>query len=136
MTIYEANRKIKEKENELKYLNEAKQLAFESTQPKAMKVNEVSVQSSHKIETYTRLDYSIDEIEPKIELLEKELNLLKEYVNNYYEILKQYEPEVALIIRLREEHGMSWEKISEVTNYSERSCRYKFDEYKKGGKTL
>ena len=122
MTVYEANRKIKEIENELKYLYDAKTLAFESTQPKAMKPAEVSVQSSHKMQVYTKLDYSIDEIEPRINYLEIRLDGLKQFVNNYYGILKEYDPMTQKIIQLREEYNLTWDKISEATHYSRRQC--------------
>lgn len=131
MTVYEANRKIKEIENELKYLYDAKTLAFESTQPKAMKPAEVSVQSSHKMQVYTKLDYSIDEIEPRIKYLENRLDGLKKFVNNYYKILKEYDPISQKIIQLREEHNLTWDKISAATNYSEKQCRRKYEQYKK-----
>lgn len=132
MTVYEASKKLKQIENELIFLKEQRALAFESTQPKAMKVNEVSVQSSHKIETYTKLDYSIDEIEPRINFLEKEAAPLKKYINNYYEILKEYDPKMRQIIKLREEYGMTWEKVSELCHYSEIHCKRKYYEYKRG----
>lgn len=131
MTIYEANRAIEEKENELRYLKEVKQLAFESTQPKAIQPNDISVQSSHLNRMYEKLDYSIDEIEPRIAKLEKELSILKKYKKNYYEILEKYDPIQKQIIVLREEKHMTWDKIAQACNYSERSCHYKYDEYKK-----
>lgn len=131
MTIYEANRRIKEIENKLQYLYEIKQLAFESTQPKAMKPAEVSVQSSHKMQIYTKLDYSIDEIEPEIKTLKKELETLEKYVKGYYEILEEYDPIIKKIITCREEYHMTWDEISIRCGYSERACRYKYQEYKR-----
>lgn len=134
MKIYEAKLKIKQLENELIFLNESKALAFESTQPKALKINEVSVQSSHSKQMYQKLDYSIDNIEPKIKLKKEELNILKRYVNNYFKILDEYDPDIKKIIILREEKNMTWEKISEECHYSEKMCRIKYNEYKLGGK--
>lgn len=130
MTIYEANRRKEIIENELKYLYEKKQLAFESTQPKGTLIKDMVVQSSHISDNYRILDYSIDEIEPRIKELEKELMILKKFINGYYEVLDKYEPIHRKIIQLREEHKMTWQKIADNCNYSERQCINIYNKYK------
>ena len=136
MVLYEANKKIQEYENKLRYLNELREMAFISTQPKAVVVNDMSVQGSHKNNKYERLDYSIDEIEPEIKTIKEKLKPLKNYVKGCYEILERYEPTERKIFLLREEKHMKWDKISEACHYSRRTCIYKYKKFKEGIKDL
>lgn len=136
MTIYEANREIEEIENEINFLRELQELAFESTQPKAIRATDIIIKTNSKNKMYDKLDYSIDKIEPQIKVLTQRLRILKDYVNKYYKILETYDPDVKKIIILREEKKMTWQKISQACHYSEKACRYKYNEYRNGGKHI
>lgn len=130
MTIYEINRLIEEIELQLRILYDRKESAFDSTQPKAVGINSMMAQSSHSNNKYTAFDYSIDEIEPKIKKLEKRLDKLKAYKKEYYIILDKYDPILKKIIVLREEKKLNWKTIAKYCNYSEKSCRIKYNNYK------
>lgn len=136
MTLYEVNLKIQKYENDLRYLKEQKEISFNSTQPKAVMVNDMSVQSSHRNKMYEQLDYSIDEIEPRIKDIQKKLKSLRQYVEGIYRILNNYEPVEKKIVLLREEKHMTWNKISQACNYSRRSCIYKYNKIMEGMKKI
>lgn len=130
MNVYNAKRLIKEIESELQYLYELKEIAFESTQPKASKIKDIMVQGGHMSDKYVILDYSIDEIEPRIKKLEEILKITKDYVSRYKKILEEYDPLTRKIIMLREEEKLKWREIEEACHYSEKSCRNRYDDYK------
>ena len=129
MTIREANMKLKTKQNELDYWITKKNIALESVQPKAIKYEIERVDGGKRVDKYKYLDQSIDEIDPIIDSLNKEIRNLEKYIDNQLKIIGEYEPLKAKIITLREQHHMKWEDISKATHYSASHCRKIYSDY-------
>ena len=122
MTIREAEMKLKSKQNELEYWINKKTIALESVQLKSIKYDSERVDGGLRVDKYKYLDQSIDEIDPIIDTLNKEIYNLEKYIDNQLKLIGEYEPLKAKIIMLREKQHLTWDKISEATHYSRRQC--------------
>lgn len=129
MTIREAEIQLKTKKNELDYWITKKNIALELVQPKATSYSEERVDGGKRVDKYKYLDQSIDEIDPIIDTLNKEIRNLAKYIDNQLKLIGEYEPLKAKIITLREKHNMKWDDISQATHYSVRQCKRIYREY-------
>ena len=65
----------------------------------------------------------------KIDNLFKEKEKLEKWVSKELHIIGEYEPLKAKIISLRQKSHLTWDAISEATNYSKRQCINIYKEY-------
>ena len=131
MTILEANIELKRKTNELNYWINKKNYMISKLYPGSTKFDSIRVDGGKRTDKYKYLDYSIDEIEPKIEVLNQEIKFLSSYIEEELKIIGEYEPLERKIITLRNEEKMKWKDIASATNYCERQCQRIYDKYYK-----
>jgi predicted RNase H-like nuclease (RuvC/YqgF family) len=131
MTIKEANVELRRKNNELNYWINKKNYLISKLYPGATKYDSMRVEGGKRTDKYKHLDYTIDEIDPKIETLNNEIKILSKYIEEELKIIGEYEPLERKIIMLRNEYKMKWKDISEATNYCERQCQRIYDKYYK-----
>lgn len=129
MTIREAEIELKSKQNELDFWINKKNIILESTQIKSIKYDGERVDGGKRVDKYKYLDQSIDEIDPIIDILNKEIKNLETLIDKQLKLIGEYEPLKAKIITLREQHNMTWFNISEATHYSVRQCKRIYKEY-------
>lgn len=129
MTIREAEIKLKSKSNELEYWINKKNIILNSTIYPNSKTDGERVDGGLRVDRYAHLDYSIDEIDPIINDLNREIHNLEEYIDKELKLIEEYEPLKAKIIILREQHHMKWEDISQATHYSTPHCKRIYSQY-------
>jgi hypothetical protein len=131
MTILEANKELRSKNNELNYWINKKNYLISKLYPGGAKYDGIRVDGGKREDKFRYLDYTIDEIDPKIELLNNEIKNLTKYIEEELKILGEYEPLERKIIELRNDKKMKWRDIAEATNYCERQCQRIYDKYYK-----
>jgi hypothetical protein len=65
------------------------------------------------------------------EELKREKELIINWINREIDILKEYDPVKAKVIKLRQDSNMTWEKIAEATCYSKKQCYNIYNKYTK-----
>lgn len=123
MTIREANNKLGRLENELNYYIDMKNLAIDIATKKTSSPSSERTDGGTRQDKYKLLDISIDEYDPEIERLNKEIIIIRNYIESELKRIGEYEPLKAKIIKLREEKGMKWDDIAIATHYSKSQCR-------------
>lgn len=131
MTIKEANKELKQKQNELDYWLNKKELIIQDMLPKATKYSEERVNGGKRTDKFKHLDFAIDEVDPIINRIQEEIKILNQYIEESLKIVGEYEPLERKIIMLRSEYKMRWQDISIAVNYSERQCQRIYDKYYK-----
>lgn len=132
MTIIEANKEIERIDNQLDLLLTKKQLIIESTiYPKSGTGERVD--GGKREDKYKHLDYSIDTIDPEIELLYKEKRIYEEFIEKELHRLGKYNEVEQLIIYYKEQttENYTWEQISQRVHYSVTQCRRIYRKWKK-----
>ena len=131
MTIREAEMKLKSKQNELDYWITKKNIALESAQPKATSYDSERVDGGKRVDKYKHLDNSIDEIDPIIDVLNKEICNLEKYLDEQLKIIGEYDIIANKIYNLRNDNDYikthngkkrEWWKIAQLVGYTERHC--------------
>lgn len=122
MTIREANIKVKQLDNDIDSLERKKELEFLRTQPGAVKTDKEIVDGIQLVDKNFNYVVKKDEITRELNIKLKEKEDLEKWIDKELRILKEYEPLKAKIIKLREETGLTWDKIAEATGYSRRQC--------------
>lgn len=130
MTIKDAKMKLAQCEINLEYWLNEKEIAINSVMPKSKGFDSEVVSGGTREDKYKKLDYAIDEIDPTIEYLNKEISNLNNFIEQSLKILGEYEPLERKIIELREEKKMKWEDIATRVNYSDRQCKRIYSKYK------
>lgn len=129
MTIREANNKLDKLENELNYYIDMKNLAIDIATKKTSSPSSERTDGGTRQDKYKLLDISIDEYDPEIERLNKEIIIIRNYIESELKRIGEYEPLKAKIIKLREEKGMKWDDIAIATHYCRRQCINIYNEY-------
>ena len=122
MTIKEANIQIKQIDNDIERLEAKKELEFIKTQPGAVKTDKEIVDGIQVVDKNFNYVVKVDEITRELNIKLKEKESLENWVQKELKIIGEYEPLKAKIIKLREEAGLTWDKIAEATGYSRRQC--------------
>lgn len=129
MTIREANIKIKQLDNDIDSLERKKELEFLKTQPGAVKTDKEVVDGIQVIDKNFNYVVQKDKITRELNIKLKEKENLEKWITRELRIIGEYEPLKAKIIKLRQETGLTWDKISEATGYSRRQCIYIYKDY-------
>lgn len=125
LTIKEVKNEIRKLENELDIYATKKQINFLKTQPGAVKLKDVIVDSSH-----TNLDIFLDylvrdeENDSKIYSLLTSIYSYKAYIAKEIERMSKYD-EIAYIEYLKYEEKKSWRQIDRLLNRGEDYSRTK-----------
>lgn len=132
MTIREANNKLGKLENELNYYIDMKNLAIDIATKKTSSPSSERTDGGTRQDKYKLLDISIDEYDPEIERLNKEIIIIRNYIESELKRIGEYEPLKQKVYNLRNDEEYmkknkgkprEWWKIAQATNYSERQCR-------------
>ena len=132
MTIREANNKLGKLENELNYYIDMKNLAIDIATKKTSNPSSERTDGGTRQDKYKLLDISIDEYDPEIERLNKEIIIIRNYIESELKRIGEYEPLKQKVYNLRNDEEYmkknkgkprEWWKIAQATNYSERQCR-------------
>ncbi len=134
LTIKEARAEIRHLENELDLYQTKKNINFYKTQPKAMQIKDIVVDSSH-----TNIDRFLDYVNRDEEFDSKIFGLLasiynyKAYIAKELKAMSEHD-EVTYIVYLREEEKKSWREIDKMLHHSEGYSKLKYSRYKKAVK--
>lgn len=136
LTIREAKNEIKKLEHELDVYATKKNINFLKTQPGAMKIQDIVVDSSHmnfdKFLNYTIRD---EEYDAKIYGLLASIFSYQKYIADELKRMSEYD-EISYITYLREEEKKSWREIDKILNHSENYSKVKYTRYKKEKKAV
>lgn len=130
MTIKDAKMKLAQCEINLEYWINEKNIAINSVMPKSKSFDSEVVSGGTREDKYKKLDYAIDEIDPMIDYLNKEISNLNNFIEQSLKIIGEYEPLERKIIKLKEEDKLTYNEIARIVNYSDRQCRRIYSKYK------
>ncbi len=131
LTIKQAKNEIKHLENEIDVYLTQRNINFLKTQPKAMQLKDLVVDSSH-----TNLDCFLDYISKDEEYDFKIYGLLasiyayKNYIAKELQRMSEYD-EIGYIVYLKENEKKSWKEIDKLLHHGEDYSRTKYKRHKK-----
>ena len=130
LTIREAKNEIKKAENELDLYLTKKKINFNKTQPGAISLKEVMVDSSRNIfDKYTHYVIKDEEYDKKIIGLQETINAYEKYIIEEIKRMAQTD-EIGLICYLREEEKKKWDEIDKILIRSKGYSKVKYSRYK------
>lgn len=134
LTIKEAKNEIKRLENELDVYLTKKNINFLKTQPKAMQIKDLVVDSSHtNFDSFLNYVSRDEECDIKIYGLLASIYSYKSYVAKEIQRMSEFD-EIGYIIYLREDENKSWREIDKLLHHGEDYSRLKYNRYKKAKK--
>ena len=130
MTIREAKNEIKHLENELDLYATKRNINFLKTQPGAVKLKELVVDSSHmNIDSFLNYVVRDEENDTKIYELLASIYSHKAYIAKEIQRLSEYD-EIGYIEYLKYEEKKSWREIDKILNHGEDYSKVKYARYK------
>ncbi len=132
MTIKDAKIKLAQCEINLEYWINEKNMAINSVMPKSKGFDREVVSGGTREDKYKKLDYAIDEIDPIIEYLNKEISNLNNFIEQSLKVLGEYDDLQQRIYELRHDkeymrknrgRKRQWWKIAQIVGYSERQVQ-------------
>lgn len=131
LTIKEAKNEIKKLEHELDVYATKKNINFLKTQPGAVKIKDVVVDSSH-MNFDAFLNYTIrdEEYDPKIYGILASIYSYKQYIAKEKQRMSEYD-EVEYIAYLREEEKKGWREIDKILHHGDDYSRTKYKRFKR-----
>ena len=131
LTIKEAQNEIKHLENELDVYLTQKNINFLKTQPKAMQIKDLVVDSTHtNIDSFLNYVSRDEEYDSKIYGLLASIYSYKNYIAKEIQRMCEYD-EIGYIVHLREQEKMSWREIDNKLHCGEGCSKVKYSRYKK-----
>ena len=130
LTIKEAKNEIKKLEHELDVYLTHKNINFLKTQPKAMQIKDIVIDSSHtNIDVFLNYVSRDEEYDNKIYGILASIYSYKSYIAKEIQRFSQ-EDEIGYIRYLKEEEKKSWREIDRMLHYAEGYSRTKYNRYK------
>ena len=131
LTIREAKNEIKKLEHELDVYATKKNVNFLRTQPGAMKIQDIVVDSSHtNFDSFLNYTIRDEEYDTKIYGLLASIYSYKLYIAKELKRMSEYD-EIGYITYLREEEKKSWREIDKMLHRGDDYSRTKYKRYKK-----
>lgn len=131
LTIREAKNEIKRLENQLDLYATKKNINFLKTQPGAVKLKDLVVDSSHtNIDSFLNYVIRDEENDDKIYGLLASIYSYKAYIAKEIKRISQ-DDEIGYIEYLKYEEKKSWREIDKILNRGEDYSRTKYKRYKK-----
>ncbi len=131
LTIREAKNEIKHLENELDVYATQRNINFLKTQPGAVKIKDIVVDSSHtNIDSFLNYVSKDEELDTKIYGLVAAIYSWKAYIAKEIQRLSQYD-EIGYIEYLKYDEKKSWREIDKLLHHSEGYSKTKYLRYKK-----
>lgn len=140
LTISELEKRRKRKEKELNYWVAEKNIILDATiNPKSQNYSNIKIEGGKRSDKYKHLDYSIDEIDPIIEILNKQIKNINQLIEESLIISGEYSPILEKIVKLREDKEfyikngkqMPFWMISMKIGLSRETCNKMYNKYKK-----
>ena len=134
LTISKAKNEILKLEHQLDVLATKKNINFLKTQPGAIKLKELVVDSSHtNYDSFLNYVQRSETIDNEIYAVLASIYSYKAFIAKELQRLSKYD-EIGYIIYLREEERKSWREIDRILHHGEDYSRIKYYRYKKDKK--
>lgn len=134
LTISKAKNEILKLEHQLDVLATKKNINFLKTQPGAIKLKELVVDSSHtNYDSFLNYVQRSETIDNEIYAILASIYSYKIFIAKELQRLSKYD-EIGYIIYLREEEKKSWREIDRILHHGEDYSRIKYYRYKKDKK--
>ena len=134
LTIREAKNEIKHLEHELDVYATKRNINLLKTQPKAMQIKDIVVDSSHtNFDSFLNYVIRDEEYDTKIYGLLASIYSYKSYIAKEIQRLSEYD-EIGYIRYLKEEEKKSWREIDRLLHHSEDYSRVKYNRWKNAQK--
>ena len=135
LTISKAKNEILKLEHQLDVLATKKNINFLKTQPGAIKLKELVVDSSHtNYDSFLNYVQRSEAIDNEIYAILASIYSYKTFIAKELQRLSKYD-EIGYIIYLREEEKKSWREIDRILHHGEDYSRIKYYRYKKDKKS-
>lgn len=139
VNLKEASKKKEQLHNDLKYYNNQKDLNLQKIGVGAVNYDKELVQGGVKQDRFiSYLEHlekndklTLIELDKKIAEIQKEINIINDWIDEEKRILKAYGERKELVIYYRLEKGLTWQQIAFKTDYSVRQCQRIVEEYEK-----
>lgn len=130
LNIRSAKNRIRKLENDLDVYLTKKKINFTKTQPKSPKLDSLGISKTNEIfDKFTHYVIKDEELDTTIYAVQEEIASLQNYIVKEMErISKSGGSE--LVVYLRDEEKLKWDKIAKITHYSERQARRIYNEAK------
>lgn len=130
LSLKEIRNKIIQLSNNIENYCELKKIELEKTQPKAMKFDNIKVDTSHiNFDLFIKYIIKSDKYDNKIIPLEKELLQYQSLFLEEIVRMKKYD-EIPLIEFLKYEVGLSWGEIDKFLYLADGTSKKKWNRYK------
>lgn len=134
LTISKAKNEILKLEHQLDVLATKKNINFLKTQPGAIKLKELVVDSSHtNYDSFLNYVQRSEAIDNEIYAILASIYSYKTFIAKELQRLSKYD-EIGYIIYLREEEGKSWREIDRILHHGENYSKVKYSRYKSNQK--
>lgn len=131
LTIQEAKNEINKLENELSVYLTKRNINFLKTQPGAVKIQDIVVDSSHtNFDSFLNYVARDEEYDTKIYGLLASIYSYKQYIANELKRMSKYD-EIGYIAYLREIEKKSWREIDKILHHGDGYSKLKYNRYKK-----
>lgn len=131
LTIKEVKNEIKHLENELDLYATQRNINFLKTQPGAIKIKEIVVDSTHtNIDSFLNYVVKDEEYDSKIYGLLSSLYSYKSYIAKELKRMCEHD-EIGYIRYLKEDEKKSWREIDKILHHGEGYSKLKYQRYKK-----
>ena len=129
LTIREAKNLIKQYQNELDVYLTQKNINYLKTQPKAMQIKDIVVDSSHvNIDSFLNYVSKDEEYDSKIYGLLASIYSYKSYIAKEIQRMSEFD-EIGYIVYLKEDERKSWREIDKILHHGEDYSRTKYKRY-------
>lgn len=136
LTIREAKNEIEQLEHELDVYATKKNINLLKTQPRAMQIKDIVVDSSHtNFDGFLNYVIRDEEYDTKIYGLLASIYSYKSYIAKEIQRLAKYD-EIGYIRYLKEEEGKTWKEIDKMLHHGEGYSRVKYSRWKNDQKVL
>ena len=134
LTIKQAKNELKKLEHELDVYLTKKNINILKTQPKAMQIKDIVVDSSHiNIDHFLNYVSKNDEYDVKIVSLIASIYSYKSFIAKEIKRMCEFD-EIGYIRYLREEEKKSWREIDKMLHHGEGYSKLKYIRFKKSQK--
>lgn len=130
LTIREAKNELKQLENELNLYLTKKKINFQKTQPGAIQYKDIVSKTSTIFDKFSHYLIKDNEYDTRIYAIQESINAYQDYIVKEMKRISENGGS-ELIVFLRDELKMKWDKIVKETNYSLRQCHRLYNEAKK-----
>lgn len=136
LTIREAKNEIEQLEHELDVYATKRNINLLKTQPRAMQIKNIVVDSSHtNFDSFLNYVIRDEEYDTKIYGLLASIYSYKSYIAKEIQRLAKYD-EIGYIRYLKEEEGKTWKEIDKMLHHGEGYSRVKYSRWKNDQKVL